>query len=130
MYGNVIVLKDTPFNFNTVLNEANFGESVWIDLYAKYTPGGNAPGYISITVQPESDIWVTWTRSENMITFTAPDDYDSYEWRVDGIVQTTQNNESSVSFDTSTWSNGIHDIMLIVTSGDNVYSYYSQVSKY
>ena len=130
MYGNVIVLKDTPFNFNTVLNEANFGESVWIDLYAKYTPGGNAPGYISITVQPESDIWVTWTRSENIITFTAPDDYDSYEWRVDGIVQTTQNNESSVSFDTSTWSNGIHDIMLIVTSGDNVYSYYSQVSKY
>lgn len=128
--GNVIGLKSTPFDFDIPLTETTYGGSTWIDLYAKYTPGGNAAGYVTISVQSDSDIWVTWTRSENIITFTAQDEYDSYEWYIDGVVQTVYNNDSSVSVDTSTWSNGIHDIMLIVTSGGNVYSYYCQVNKY
>ena len=128
--GNVIGLKSTPFDFDIPLTETTYGGSTWIDLYAKYTPGGNDPGYVTISVQSESDIWVGWIQSENIITFTASEDYDSYEWRLDGIVQTAYNDQSSVSFDTSTWANGIHDIMLIVTSGSNVYSYYCQVNKY
>ena len=128
--GNVIGLKSTPFDFDIPLTETTYGGLTWIDLYAKYTPGGNAAGYVTISVQSDSDIWVGWTRSENIITFTASEDYDSYEWRLDGIVQTAYNDQSSVSFDTSTWANGIHDIMLIVTSGGNVYSYYCQVNKY
>ena len=128
--GNVIGLKSTPFDFDIPLTETTYGGSTWIDLYAKYTPGGNAAGYVTISVQSDSDIWVTWTRSENIITFTAQDEYDSYEWYIDGVVQTVYNNDSSVSVDTSTWSNGLHDIMLIVTSGGNVYSYYCQVNKY
>ena len=123
-------MKSTPFDFDIPLTETTYGGLTWIDLYAKYTPGGNDPGYVTISVQSESDIWVGWTRSENIITFTASEDYDSYEWRLDGIVQTAYNDQSSVSFDTSTWSNGIHDIMLIVTSGGNVYSYYCQANKY
>lgn len=128
--GNLAGLKSTPFDFDIPLTETTYGGSTWIDLYAKYTPGGNAAGYVTISVQSDSDIWVTWTRSENIITFTAQDEYDSYEWYIDGVVQTGYNNDSSVSVDTSTWSNGLHDIMLIVTSGGNVYSYYCQVNKY
>lgn len=128
--GNVIGLKSTPFDFDIPLTETTYGGSTWIDLYAKYTPGGNAAGYVTISVQSNSDIWVSWTRSENIITFTAQDEYDSYEWYIDGVVQTAYNNDSSVSVDTSTWTNGLHDIMLIVTSGGNVYSYYCQVNKY
>ena len=128
--GNLSVFKSTPFDFDIQLNETNYGERIWFDLYAKYTPGGNDPGYVTISVQSESDIWVGCTQSEDIITFTASEDYDSYEWRLDGIVQTAYNDQSSVSFDTSTWANGIHDIMLIVTSGGNVYSYYCQVTKY
>lgn len=128
--GNVIGLKSTPFDFDIPLTETTYGGSTWIDLYAKYTPGGNAAGYVTISVQSDSDIWVGWTWSENIITFTAQDEYDSYEWYIDGVVQTVYNNDSSVSVDTSTWSNGLHDIMLIVTSGGNVYSYYCQVNKY
>ena len=128
--GNLAGLKSTPFDFDIPLTETTYGGSTWIDLYAKYTPGGNAAGYVTISVQSDSDIWVTWTRSENIITFTAQDEYDSYEWYIDGVVQTVYNNDSSVSVDTSTWSNGLHDIMLIVTSGGNVYSYYCQVNKY
>lgn len=128
--GNLAGLKSTPFDFDIPLTETTYGGSTWIDLYAKYTPGGNAAGYVTISVQSDSDIWVTWTRSENIITFTAQDEYDSYEWYIDGVVQTGYNNDSSVSVDTSTWSNGLHDIMLIVTSNGNVYSYYCQVNKY
>ena len=123
-------MKSTPFDFDIPLTETTYGGLTWIDLYAKYTPGGNAAGYVTISVQSDSDVWVGWTWSENIITFTASEDYDSYEWRLDGIVQTAYNDQSSVSFDTSTWTNGIHDIMLIVTSGGNVYSYYCQVNKY
>lgn len=128
--GNLAGLKSTPFDFDIPLTETTYGGSTWIDLYAKYTPGGNAAGYVTISVQSDSDIWVSWTRSENIITFTAQDEYDSYEWYIDGVVQTGYNNDSSVSVDTSTWSNGLHDIMLIVTSNGNVYSYYCQVNKY
>lgn len=128
--GNLAGLKSTPFDFDIPLTETTYGGSTWIDLYAKYTPGGNAAGYVTISVQSDSDIWVSWTRSENIITFTAQDEYDSYEWYIDGVIQTAYNNDSSVSVDTSTWSNGWHDIMLIVTSGGNVYSYYCQVNKY
>ena len=121
----------TPFDFTTVFNEQNFGENaIYVSLYAKYTPSQTEGGHFTFTVLPMSDIYVSRIVIGNTATFTADEDYDSYEWYLNGIKLTAYNNQNSVSFDMSSWANGIHDLMLIVSKDSDVFSYYAQITKY
>ena len=125
------VFRETPFDFNTVFNEQNFGEfGLYVELYAKYTPNGEEGGHFTFTVLPESDIYVSRVTVGNTVTFTADENYTSYEWHLDGVIQTAYSNQNSVSFDMSSWANGTHDVMLIVSKDDSVFSYYTQIYKY
>ena len=125
------VFRETPFDFNTVFNEQNFGEfGLYVELYAKYTPNGEEGGHFTFTVLPESDIYVSRVTVGSTVTFTADENYTSYEWHLDGVIQTAYSNQNSVSFDMSSWANGTHDVMLIVSKDDSVFSYYTQIYKY
>ena len=58
--------------------------------------------------------------SENTVTFTAADGFDSYAWYIDGVKQS----ETSATFaiDTSTIDPANYKIMVIVSDGNKYYS--------
>lgn len=72
---------------------------------------------------PETDIAGLGKPSVNgsVLTFTASAEYSSYQWWLDGELQTGATN-MSWTLDTQKLSRGMHHVMLIVTKDSRSYS--------
>ena len=68
----------------------------------------------------DAEINLQQVTSENTVTFTAADGFDSYAWYIDGVKQS----ETSATFaiDTSTIDPANYKIMVIVSDGNKYYS--------
>ena len=74
---------------------------------------------IEVTFPSYNDPEKLITYDEESQTFTAKEEYSSYEWYIDGVLQETQTS-NSFDLDTDNMTGGIYTVMLIVTteSGD------------
>ena len=88
-------------------------------LYAVWSANNSG---LTITLPDSNDAQIALQQvtSENTVTFTAADGFDSYGWYIDGIKQS----ETSATFtiDTSNMNPIIYKIMVIVSFGDEYYS--------
>jgi uncharacterized repeat protein (TIGR02543 family) len=88
-------------------------------LYAVWTM--NKSG-ITITLPPTNDAEIKLKQfiEENIVSFVADDDFDSYAWYIDGVKQ----NETSEVFtiDTLSMNSMVYKIMVIVSIDDEYYS--------
>ena len=95
------------------------GSTGEVTLYAKWT--ANKSG-ITITLPSinDTEINLQQVTSENTVTFTAADGFDSYAWYIDGVKQS----ETSATFaiDTSTIDPANYKIMVIVADGNKYHS--------
>ena len=102
----------------------NFGD-VWtivveeIKLYNSFSMNISVPG--------SEDITVTTAESTSSYTFTAPADYTSYVWKVDGNVQEETGNVFVL--DMTNLDYGIHDITLLADDENRHHSWTAQVEK-
>ena len=113
-----IILKDPIYEGKTFAGwflDSEFKEKITkisrgsigdINLYARWGESGG----ITVTLPEYNDIQMTYTRSENQITFTGPEGFTTYEWQLDGSRIQTLTNELTV--DVSRWSSGKHTIIL------------------
>ena len=139
------VLEDTPFDFDTVINEDTMQNEWGIDLYAKFEPAdtGELSATVTFTENQESDISVGGpytTVSVNTVQFTADPGYTWYKWYFNGVcISDTNYNQNgvvlnsadytgaTVEFDYTNWPVGWYDIALIVFDGTNYYSWSGQL---
>lgn len=127
-------LYSTPFNFNVIFNDDSMNGRTEIRLYAKFNavPSSGITGTISFDPASTagSDISVSGpVVTAGVARFTAPSSYASYEWKLNGTVQSSMNSYEA-DFDTSSWSSGRHDIDLEVTDySGNYYSWHGQIVK-
>ena len=96
-----------------------------ITLYAQWQKIDTS---IEVTLPSYNDPEKLITYDEESQTFTAKEEYSSYEWYIDGVLQETQTS-NSFDLDTDNMTGGIYTVMLIVTteSGD-MYSAERQVT--
>lgn len=127
-------LYSTPFNFNVTFNDESMNGRTEIRLYAKFNavPSGGITGTISFDPASTagSDISVSGPEvSDSYVSFTAPASFSTYEWKVNGTLQSLMTSHIAV-FDTSSWATGRHDIDLEVTDySGNYYSWHGQIVK-
>lgn len=124
----------TPFNFNVTFNDESMNGRTEIRLYAKFNavPSSGITGTISFDPASTagSDISVSGPEvSDSYVSFTAPASFRTYEWKVNGTLQSLMTSHMAV-FDTSSWPAGRHDIDLEVTDySGNYYSWHGQIVK-
>ena len=82
---------------------------------------------MNISVPGSEDITVTTAESTSSYTFTAPADYTSYVWKVDGNVQEETGNVFVL--DMTNLDYGIHDITLLADDENRHHSWTAQVEK-
>lgn len=122
------------YDFSTIVNEDSFGNSPDIYLYGLFTEGGTSTGNIAANISfsesPESDISGLVTgpteTATNSITFTAASGYDEYRWYLDDqSLSTTE----TFTIDTSGLAQGNYNVMLVVKSGEDYYSWQGTLTK-
>ena len=100
-------------------------------LYAKWHQVGPVEFTASITVK-QDDVTVTNNLAEldgTTLEFIASEDYTSYTWKIDGVVQPSLDGQFQAEIDAAQWATGVYDISLVVTdSAGNYYSYLAQVT--
>ncbi len=74
-----------------------------------------------------SDVSAEVEISGNTVTITAEAGFDSYQWKVDGVVQQSVTNV--LELDMSDWKAGVYDVVLCVKKGEEVYSWTTTISK-
>ena len=93
-----------------------------IKLYAIWKPIGK--NYISVTIHPQSDIEVSKTQNDSIITFYVSNDYNILGWYIDGQKVESSN---TYSLDTSTWKKGSYILELEASKNGMYYSYTAQI---
>lgn len=76
---------------------------------------------ISVTLSDESDIGkITYTETDGVITFTAPEGYSSYVWRIDDAVRTVSDPANTCVYDTTKTyvAAGLHNVVVIATDSN------------
>lgn len=71
----------------------------------------------------------SYTTSETSIGLTATPGYDSYIWKVNGVVQTTGVAGNTFALDMSTLPEGENDIVLLASKDGEYYSWHAQIRK-
>lgn len=113
----------------TGIPAGNIGEQT---LYAKFIDNtGSLTAIITFAENPESDINVDGpVQNGNLFTFTAESGYTSYQWYLNGVLQTgAAYSGNSITLDVSDWASGYHDISLIVFDGTEYWSWSGQLHK-
>lgn len=121
-------LSDTAFDFDTAITED-------ITLYAKWEKLSRITGGISVTQDLEnSDIELNMTQGADSatVTFTAPEDGDSYEWifdeqAVSEIPEICTVSGSVLTLHTGRLVKGYYSVVLIMEKDGKTYSAFAQV---
>lgn len=71
---------------------------------------------VTVTDLPLSEITVTKSINEYMLTFIADDDFDEYKWEIDETVQTEETNILSIN--TQGWAQGTYEVRLEAKKGN------------
>ena len=133
-YSDTMMLSSSPFNFNVTFNDQTMDGRRYVQLMAKFVPSPSGAITGAISFDPAStagsDISVSGPEvSDSYVSFTAPASFSTYEWKVNGTLQSLMTSHIAV-FDTSSWSAGRHDIDLEVTDySGNYYSWHGQIVK-
>ena len=134
--GTSPMISSTPFDFDTVFNNESMpNEKRDVYLYAKFTEGGNTTGGLTGTVElaasSETDISdddIDIEHSGDLYTITSPAGFASYQWRLNGVVQTGKTGNVAV-FDTGSWTTGKHDVILTIRDNQGNYkSWHYQIT--
>ncbi|MBR1403188.1 MAG: leucine-rich repeat protein [Treponema sp.] len=90
-------------------------------VYARFLE----PIGISVTLPTYTEIEITYERTGNVITLTAPSGYDTYTWEFDGTVMST---DATFTKDVSSLSPETYDVYFEATKAGRYYSYYLPVT--
>lgn len=71
----------------------------------------------------------SYTTSETFIGLTATPGYDSYIWKVNGVIQTTGVAGNTFALDMSTLPEGENDVVVLASKDGEYYSWHAQVRK-
>ena len=93
-----------------------------VTLYAQWS----AVNGITVTIAENSDIEVTRTLSNNIFTFTATEEYDSYRWFFDNAeISTAQT--CTINISSLAKGNGTYTVALEAQKDGVWYSYFAQI---
>ena len=88
-----------------------------ITVYAKWTVDGPAGYvYVRVTIDPTSDISISKSQRGSLLTLIADENYDSYMWKINGIIKSETTNE--LLFDKSAMASGTYSIFVKARKGN------------
>ncbi|HAJ97874.1 MAG TPA: hypothetical protein DCO72_09085 [Ruminococcus sp.] len=123
-YGQYVIINN-PGRTNYIFAGWNSTGELLPDTYETdktYTALWSAVKGFEISIQA-SDISVTKSTNENIISFTA-EECDSYSWILNDVEKST---ERTFSIDTSTLKKKVYTLALEAQKGGKWYSYYAQI---
>ena len=123
-YGQYVIINN-PGRTNYIFAGWNSKGELLPDTYETdktYTALWSAVKGFEISIQA-SDISVTKSTNENIISFTA-EECDSYSWILNDVEKST---ERTFSIDTSTLKKKVYTLALEAQKGGKWYSYYAQI---